>query len=99
MFYRMDENLASGNTDKVKEILEMFVKDDDGVTFVSLCVPSVTFFTIDSLKADLETDDEDDDGTGRDLILDLIKDVEAKAPTDKLAVVLDKDLKAHKFTL
>ncbi len=97
MFYRMDENLASGDTDKVKEILEMFVKDGDGVTFVSLCDPSVTFFTIDALKADLETDDDDE--TGRALILDLIKDVEAKAPTDKLALVIDKNLKTHKFTL
>ena len=99
MFYKMDENLASGDTDKVKEILEMFVKDGDGVTFVSLCDPSVTFFTVDAMKADLENDDEDDDETGRALILDLIKDVEAKSPTDKLAVVLDKNLTPHKFTL
>ena len=92
----MDENLASGNTDKVKEILEMFVKEGDIVTFVSLIVPSVSFFTIDAMEADLESDDDE---AGRALILGLIEDVKAKAPTDKLAVVLDKNLTPHKFTL
>ena len=95
----MDENLAAGNTDKVKEILEMFVKEGDIVTFVSLIVPSVSFFTIDAMESDLESDDAEDDEAGRALILGLIEDVKAKAPAGKLAVVLDKNLTPHKFTL
>ena len=104
-FYKIDENLASGNTDKVKEVLEMFAKDGDGVTFVSLSVPSVTFFTIDALKEDLEsnTGDEEDDLEGdleaREFIEGTIKRVEAKASSDKLVVVIDNNLNYHNFTL
>ena len=90
-FYGIDENLTT-NPDKVREVLDMFAKEGDVITLVLLSVPSVTTFTAADIAADLE---EDEDGS----LSEMLAEIEAKSPTDRLVYVIDKDTNTHKFTV